>query len=333
GLSFACGVFVFCTTWVLLGQADGWRVTPSIEEHFTTLSLVIVAFGFVFSFVFHWGTNEPCPTERQSPARGDFKVIRRKASSRDLYVLRRYTETSMEYLSQQAEFGSSLPTGSMSENGAGSRSWRQWLNDPDVYKLAVVYICARVVITIVQFYLVLYVTDTLHLHKESIAYFPLILLITEVFVNTFIKNIRKVLGNKWTFCAAAIVVLQSCIWFQLQSQSGSNFVFFSAIMMGSSSSVMLTTSLLMLTDLANKDKVSSEFIYSALGFFEKLFVGLIVVVIQTNYPNVGNGGGCSRCADYARLVFTLTPAVMTTLALVMVVFGFKTTVMISCKDT
>ncbi|KXJ11250.1 Major facilitator superfamily domain-containing protein 12 [Exaiptasia diaphana] len=200
--------------------------------------------------------------------------------------------------------------------------------------LAVVYTCSRIVINIVQFYFILYVTDTLYFSKESIAYFPLILLITELFANTLIKNVRKILGNKWTFCVAALVVLQSCIWFQLQSQTaGKNFVFLSAIMMCSGSSVMLTTSLSMLTDLANKDKGSSEFIYSALGFLEKLFVGIIIIVIQSNYPCANNGGKCPECADYVRLFFTLTPAIVTIVALIMILFGFKTTVMISCINT
>lgn len=56
--------------------------------------------------------------------------MRRKATSRDLYVLRRYTENSMEFLSQQADLGLSLQT--VDENG---RSWRQWLNDPEFYKV------------------------------------------------------------------------------------------------------------------------------------------------------------------------------------------------------
>jgi len=32
--------------------------------------------------------------------------------------------------------------------------------------------------------------------QEAIAYFPLVLLITELFANTGIKRIRKILGNK-----------------------------------------------------------------------------------------------------------------------------------------
>lgn len=67
---------------------------------------------------------------RPPPPRPDFKIIRRKASSRDLYVLRRYTENSMEFVHQPEELGLSSQT--VSSDG---RSWRQWLNDREFYKV------------------------------------------------------------------------------------------------------------------------------------------------------------------------------------------------------
>lgn len=56
--------------------------------------------------------------------------MRRKATSRDLYVLRRYTENSVEFVSQQTDLGLSFQT--VDEN---SRSWRQWMSDPEFYKV------------------------------------------------------------------------------------------------------------------------------------------------------------------------------------------------------
>jgi len=35
GLSLGCGVFVFCMIWILLGQAEGWKVRPGLEDYFT----------------------------------------------------------------------------------------------------------------------------------------------------------------------------------------------------------------------------------------------------------------------------------------------------------
>ncbi|EDO39553.1 predicted protein, partial [Nematostella vectensis] len=253
GLSFGCGIFVFCVMWILLGQGHNAYLTPESWKHFMgyclndvvfqTIGVVITALGFIASAFFHFGAREP---EQRNP----------------------------EILSTQSVADTRT-----------CRSWRQWLNDPDFYKMGVVYTCTRVALHVSQAYFVFYLTDTLLFHKEAIAYFPLVVLITGAIVNAGFHKLNNALGNKWTYCLASVVVLMGCLWFQLQSPSNKNAVFVSAIMLGSGVSVLLMTSMAMTSDLVSRDKESSGFVYSAMRLLDRGFVGLVVMIIQKNYPD------------------------------------------------
>ncbi|PFX34316.1 Major facilitator superfamily domain-containing protein 12 [Stylophora pistillata] len=278
GLTFVCGIFIYSVTWILLGQASEEGISHGLWKEFTQLSLIVVAIGFMFSFVFHWGTIEP-------------------ASSTTCKREELTQEPLDEHSSDQS------PCVEIVERDTPShkpKTWRQWFKDPRFY-------------------------------VEAIAYFPLVILISGAMSSVLVKGISKSLGTKWTFCLACAAVLGACTWFYFQTVSGRVAVYAAAFIMGSGNSVMLVTVLSMTADMIGIDKASGGFVYSVMGFLDKGFVGVVVLVIQTFYPDSPDGVTCEQCSNYVRIVFTLAPGISAVISLVIVGLCFKSKFVLSCR--
>lgn len=309
GLTFVCGIFIYTVTWILLGQASEEGISHGLWKEFTQLSLIVVAIGFVFSFVFHWGTIEPASST----------TCKRE-------------ELTQEPLDEQSSDQS--PCVEIVERDTPShkpKTWRQWFKDPRFYVMGVVYTCSRITVNVSQSYFPFYLTETLRFQKEAIAYFPLVILISGAISSVLVKGISKSLGTKWTFCLACAAVLGACAWFYFQTVSGRVAVYAAAFIMGSGNSVMLVTVLSMTADMIGIDKASGGFVYSVMGFLDKGFVGVVVLVIQTFYPDSPDGVTCEQCSNYVRIVFTLAPGISAVISLVIVGLCFKSKFVLSCR--
>lgn len=309
GLTFVCGIFIYVVTWILLGQASEEGISHSLWKEFTQLSLIVVGTGFLFSFAFHWGTVEPVSSAGTRRKEQEQESVDEESSEQSLSVDTVERETARHK----------------------PKTWRQWFKDPRFYAMGVVYTCTRITVNVSQSYFPFYLTETLHFQKEAIAYFPLVILISGAFASIIVKKISKSLGTKWTFCIACIVVLGACAWFYVQTVSGRDGVYAAAFIMGCGNSVMLVTVLSMTADMIGIDKASGGFVYSAMGFLDKGFVGVVVLIIQTFYPDNPDGVICEECNSYVRLVFTLTPGISAVIALVIVGLCFKSKLVLSCR--
>lgn len=309
GLTFVCGIFIYVVTWILLGQASEEGISPNLAKEFTQLSLIVVAIGFLFSIVFHWGTIEPATSTTGERKELTEEPLDEHSSDQSLCV---------EIVERDAP--SHKP-----------KTWRQWFKDPKFYAMGVVYTCSRITVNVSQSYFPFYLTETLHFQKEAIAYFPLVILVTGAISSVLVKRISKSLGTKWTFCLACAIVLGACAWFYLQTISGREGVYAAAFILGCGNSVMLVTVLSMTADMIGIDKASGGFVYSVMGFLDKGFVGAVVLVIQTFYPDSPDGVICEQCGSYVRLVFTLTPGLSAVISLLIVGLCFKSKLVLSCR--
>lgn len=309
GLTFVCGIFIYVVTWILLGQASEEGISHNLWREFTQLSMVVVITGFFFSFLFHWGTVEPLSSTTDVGKEAAQESLDEQSSEQDLRI---------EIVARE-----SAPH--------KPKTWRQWFKDPRFYAMGVVYTCTRITVNVSQSYFPFYLTETLHFQKEAIAYFPLVILVSGAFASVIVKRISKKLGTKWTFCIACFFVLGACAWFYVQTVSGRDGVYAAAFIMGSGNSVMLVTVLSMTADMIGIDKASGGFVYSFMGFLDKGFVGVVVLIIQTFYPESSEGVICEECNSYVRLVFTLAPGISAIIALVIVGLFFKSKLVLSCR--
>lgn len=310
GLTFVCGIFIYVVTWVLLGQESEEGISPNLKREFTHLSIIVVGTGFFFSFLFHWGTVEPVSSTTDED----------RVASEPSDAEQSYEQDSLCIETVERELVEQSP-----------KTWRQWFKDPKFYAMGVVYTCTRITVNVSQSYFPFYLTDALHFQKEAIAYFPLVILVSGAFSSVMVKNISKRLGTKWTFCIASAVVICACAWFYVQTISARDAVYAAAFVMGSGNSVMLVTVLSMTADMIGLDKASGGFVYSFMGFLDKGFVGVVVLIIQTFYPDSPEGVTCEQCIMYVRLVFSLAPGISALIAMVIVAFVFKSHLVLSCR--
>ena len=78
------------------------------------------------------------------------------------------------------------------------------------------YMFTRLAVNVPQVYLPLYLTSSLSLKKESIAYYPLMMLICSVIGSFMTRPLSKYTGKRVTYVCGAALVIGSSFWFQFQ---------------------------------------------------------------------------------------------------------------------
>ncbi|XP_057294562.1 major facilitator superfamily domain-containing protein 12-like [Hydractinia symbiolongicarpus] len=240
GFTFACGIFIYGATWLLLGTADGNMIDPSVSKQFTVggnfmlrtyiLVFIVIGTGLVFCFIFHVGTKE-----------------------------KRYVQTlkgKIDKLSVEIS-GSENAVEIVVGKEEKSITWKAWLKHSQFYKVALMYVTARLAISVFQSYFALYLTDALHLKKEAIAYFPLIVLMAGSITTFFIKFVTKKIGGQWTYTLGALMIVGSSIWLFIVDKKHTKSVYGAAWLAGSGNSVILVTSLANMAELIGTNKVAT----------------------------------------------------------------------------
>ncbi|PFX27557.1 major facilitator superfamily domain-containing protein 12-like [Stylophora pistillata] len=358
-LRFICGIFVFCVTWILLGRSSEANISSSMWQQFMYLGFIIVGTGTVCNIVFHVGIKEP-PSDAllkwlEERKNGNHKFRRRGTEKKGLLVRAVYPppfpsrrsgaspavvmtlqEKEKKKAADHSE-GTECPvcleneetrrsTLNITDKTAilgGGKSKRQWMTSPEMYKIGFVYICTRLYVNVSQSYLPLYLTETMRFEKESIAYFPLVVLVTGVFASTAVKPLNKRLGSKITFCLGAMMAVSASFWFFVQTIDARTAVYATSMLMGSGGSVMLVTSFSLIAQLIGQDKRSGAFVYGFIGFFDKVFSGAVFAVIQQLNPRKDQRAECFTCDEYTRHVQSIVPGAVALLALVSVMMFFE----------
>lgn len=314
GLTFACGIFVYGTTWLLLGTTDGDMVDSSVSKQFMILAFIVIGTGFVFSLIFHIGTKE----ERY------VKVKTTKTTDKYTPSIENITPISSDGKSdvsvESANSGNTDKT--VVVKVSKGRTWKAWLKDSRLYKTALMYMSTRLAINVFQSYFALYLTDALHFKKEAIAYFPLIVLIAGSVTSFFLKFVTKKIGSQLTYVVGALMIIGSSIWLFSVGEEHREAVYGAAWLAGSGSSIILVTALAKTAELIGTDKRSSAFVYSAMSFTEKLATGIVIFTIQSLKPSAAVGVMCQDCEVFSKIVQTVVPGASVLLGLFAIVFLF-----------
>ena len=105
----------------------------------------MIAVGFFFVTIFHFGTKE----EKYREPSNDVESTASSPIPDD--TISTSTDLSTSTVSQQVE--------------EKLKTWKDWLKDARFYKTGVLYMCTRLAINVFQSFLVLYLTDSLHFQK------------------------------------------------------------------------------------------------------------------------------------------------------------------------
>ncbi|XP_068741766.1 major facilitator superfamily domain-containing protein 12-like [Montipora capricornis] len=184
-----------------------------------------------------------------------------------------------------------------------NRTIQEWLIDPRLYMVAVVYSCTRALQNHAYSYLPFFLINTLDLGKESIAYLPLIMLISATVSSIFSKKLVGIIGNKGCFTIAALLVVCSGVMSYFITQSNTVMIYPAVVLLGLGFSSMLVCSLSFATELIGENKRNSGFIFAVMSLMSYVIGGTLILVVQNLFPEGSQGTHCAECGDYMRHVF------------------------------
>ncbi|PFX27726.1 Major facilitator superfamily domain-containing protein 12 [Stylophora pistillata] len=110
---------------------------------------------------------------------------------------------------------------------------KEWLRDPRLYKVAIIFACSRHALDLTNTYLPLFLTETLLLPKESTAYFPLILLISASLASSTSNKLNNKIGSKWSYLLAGLLVMGGAVWSYFQTVSTRQSFYAPVVIIGS----------------------------------------------------------------------------------------------------
>ena len=159
-----------------------------------------------------------------------------------------------------------------------------WLQEPQFYQIAGVYMATRLFVNLSQAYLPLYLLVSLQLSSQFVAIIPLVLYSAGFLASRAMKPLNRVLGRKISFVLGAGLGLAACTWVYLApgSQYGEHEelggaeawyrqfgIFLVAGLLGTAGSALLITSLSLTAELIGPNTESSGFVYGAMSFTDK----------------------------------------------------------------
>jgi Na+/melibiose symporter-like transporter len=185
-------------------------------------------------------------------------------------------------------------------------TWRDWLQNPIFYKIALIYTCSRLIVNVSQTYWPMYLTDAMKLAKHYMAAVPLVISASGFFVSIFMRHFITSIGRKTVYLVGLLATMFCCGWLWYLDPSYPHFVFIPAILNGAVGSVLLVTSVSMTTDLIGTNTDTSAFVFGVMSFTDKLSSGVVIALVQQLHPCT-NGNQCLESASYYRHVMVVLP--------------------------
>ncbi|RMX47410.1 hypothetical protein pdam_00019320 [Pocillopora damicornis] len=148
-----------------------------------------------------------------------------------------------------------LPIQSTSSTSEGRRpkGIKNWLKDPNVYMVAIIFTCTRLAQDSVYSYLPLFLTERLSFPKAATAYFPLVLLTSGSLASSACKKLKRKIGSKWSYLLASLLVMGGAVWSYFQTFSIRQSTYAPVVMIGSGLSIMYVMALIFITELIGEN--------------------------------------------------------------------------------
>ncbi|XP_022807353.1 uncharacterized protein LOC111344393 [Stylophora pistillata] len=192
---------------------------------------------------------------------------------------------------------------------------KDWLRDPNLYKVAIIFTCTRLAQDAVYSYLPLFLTERLLFVKEAIAYIPLILLISSSLSSLICNRLSSKIGSKWSYILAAFLVTGGAIWSYFLAVPTKQSTYAPVVMIGSGLSIMYVMVLVFITELIGENKETSGSVFATITVIARISSGGLIICIQKLYPEESSN---RAVGEYVRLVFAMTPGTLTLVGFLLV---------------
>ncbi|KAB7495419.1 Major facilitator superfamily domain-containing protein 12 [Armadillidium nasatum] len=225
-------------------MSSGTLVCPQDANNFRNMALFCICTGSIFSAIFHIGVKEPPFTS------GKKRVIQ--------------------------------------SNGKGVTVHRMkildWFKEISFYQVAVLYMATRLFVNLYQVYIPIYVQDTLHLEKETIATVPFVMYLAGFIGSLVMKKVNKIIGRKGAYATGSLIGLAGCI--SVAFDYGDAYkvwgIYIVAAVLGIGGSTVLITSLSVTADLIGNNVEGGAFVYGFMSLMDKISNGVVVMIIQSS---------------------------------------------------
>ena len=190
--------------WCWLGMdKDTSTFGPADASIFRNVTLLILGVGFVCSFLFHIiMTLYKRAANRTISGQEDNEPQNQSENS----------SSAQEQGSRRNEDEISFTLPEIAPIEEKQMTAFNWLCEPQLYQIALLYMSSRLFVNISQAYMPLYLNICLELPAKYVAIIPMIMYISGIFVAMITKTSTKYLGIKITTAVYSIVGLIGCIW-------------------------------------------------------------------------------------------------------------------------
>ncbi|KAJ7363320.1 Major facilitator super domain-containing protein 12 [Desmophyllum pertusum] len=298
-----CKVCLYILLWALLQDSTEDKVNSNISQQFTHFAIILLAVGFLFVFAFHLTVLEPRPQAEQ-PSEGNPDE-----------------EKHCERSTADASSPSTMVNQEVTRTDRSKLAWFEWLKEPLLYKVGFVVIFSNITLRIVQSYLPLYLIETLQLRKESIAFFPLIIVISRIVTEITCKIFIDRLKPRVIILCTTSTIFGTCMWFSLQSAS--SLIYAPAVIFACMSSLLTMVTPTLHQEVTGNNKEAVSLVSGVFECTERILLGVIVLVIQMCYP----GNKERSIGEYLRVAF---PAAIGTCIVIPLIVA---TAFMSSKDS
>ncbi|XP_058946706.2 uncharacterized protein [Pocillopora verrucosa] len=209
-------------------------------------------------------------------------------------------------------------TSSISE-GRRPKGIKNWLKDPNVYMVAIIFTCTRLAQDSVNSYLPLFLTERLSFPKAATAYFPLVLLTSGSLASSTCKKLKRKIGSKWSYLLASLLVMGGAVWSYFQTFSIRQSTYAPVVMIGSGLSIMYVMALVFITELIGENRETSGSVFSIITVIARISKGALIIGIQEFYPEERTSSN-EAVSNYVRHVFVMAPGVLTLVGFLLVLF-------------
>ncbi|KTG39381.1 hypothetical protein cypCar_00000842 [Cyprinus carpio] len=151
------------------------------------------------------------------------------------------------------------------------------------FRVAVQYMCTRLIVNLSQTYIPMYLTNSLSLPKNYIAAVPLVMYVSGFVSSLVMKPVNKWIGTSMAYFVGLVPVMVFSFWVLVDTNMGTR-VYGAAVLLGAGSAVILVMSLSMTAKLIGDQRQSGAFVYGAMSFTDKVANGIGVMIIQALHP-------------------------------------------------
>ncbi|XP_028407055.1 major facilitator superfamily domain-containing protein 12-like isoform X2 [Dendronephthya gigantea] len=177
-----------------------------------------------------------------------------------------------------------------SKSKRNASDWKLWFREIEFYKVALIYMCTRLVVNISQVYTPQFTKVSLEHKKEIVAIIPLIVFVSGFLTTLAAKPLNVHLGQRGTYIIGLLIVISNCVWTYFIEKKTIQ-VYGYGVLLGVGGSLSLVTCLGMLAHLIGENVETGAFVYGAMSFLDKIANGIAVQIIQVFHGSVA----CEAC--------------------------------------